>query len=333
MTREELCQSFLDKNGWGMANRTVLAGDASFRTYERLIQNGKTTVLMNSPLSENPDKFVFITHLLEETGLHPPCILAQDLENGFLLLEDFGDNTFSKLLKDGFNEFELYKKGVDTLITLHKNIKLPKTGIIEHNFDRMMFEVSLLINWFGKYMVKGGLSDQACTEFKKIWTPLLNQLEKLPKTLTLLDYHADNLMITPSGDCGVLDYQDARLCSAVYDLMSLLEDERRIVSPTVRQDLINYYFQARPDIDTPFVRSSLPVVAMQRHTKVIGIFTRLCLRDNKKKYLDMIPLVWKLTETHLDNPIFTDYKRWLDKYIPSHYRQSTIIQREFCHET
>ena len=116
MTREELCQSFLDKNGWGMANRTVLAGDASFRTYERLIQNGKTTVLMNSPLSENPDKFVFITHLLEETGLHPPCILAQDLENGFLLLEDFGDNTFSKLLKDGFNEFELYKKGVDTLI-------------------------------------------------------------------------------------------------------------------------------------------------------------------------------------------------------------------------
>ncbi len=333
MTREELCQSFLDKNGWGMANRTVLAGDASFRTYDRLTRNGETAVLMNSPLSEHPDKFVFITYLLEQAGLHPPHILAQDLENGFLLLEDFGDNTFSKLLKEGCDEFKLYQKGVDNLITLQKNIRLPETGIIEHNFDRMMFEVSLLINWFGKYMVKGGLSQQSCAEFKEIWTPLLNQLEKLPKTLTLLDYHADNLMITPTGDCGILDYQDARLCSITYDLMSLLEDERRLVSPTIRQNLINYYFSARPEMDTSFIRETLPVVAMQRHTKVIGIFTRLCLRDKKKKYLDMIPLVWQQTEAHLDNPLFADYKQWLDTYIPKNYRQFPLIQQEIYDET
>ena len=169
------------------------------------------------------------------------------------------------------------------------------------------------------------MSDQAVADFTAVWTPLIQQIETLPKSLCLLDCHADNLMLTPDGACGLLDFQDARFGPCVYDLMSLLEDERRDVSADVRNRLIDRYFAARPSLDTPRIRNMLPVVAMQRHTKVIGIFVRLAMRDKKERYLHLIPFVWQLTERHLNNPLFTDYKKWLDTYIPIAARQ-TVFQ-------
>ena len=144
----------------------------------------------------------------------------------------------------------------------------------------------------------------------------------------MLDYHADNLMMTKAGDCGVLDFQDARLGPVTYDLMSLLEDERRDVSADVRQTLLKEYFRLRPEVDTPAVRAALPLTAMQRHTKVVGIFMRLFQRDRKEKYLSMIPLVWELIERHLDEPVFADYKTWLDTYVPQKYRYTVYQPKE-----
>lgn len=329
MTREEILRHFLDKNGWGNANRTPLASDASFRTYDRLFQNGKSAILMNSPLSENPDKFVFFDELLAKTGICVPQILAKDMENGFILLEDFGDNTFTKLLKENTNEYTLYKMGVDALIKLQKNIVIPQEGIDTYTDEQMLNGVMLLPNWFGKYVLPKGLSEQAIQSFKTIWKKLIEKISLTPKTLVLLDYHVDNLMITPNNDCGVLDFQDARLGPIGYDLMSLLEDERRDVSKETRENLIDYYFEQMPQWDTPEVRETLPIVAMQRHTRVIGLFVRLFSRDRKEKYLRMIPFIWELTERNLNNPIFRDYKVWLDTYIPSEFRAKNLKAEDF----
>lgn len=327
MTREEKLISFLKKYHWETAERIPLASDASLRTYERLILGNNRAILMNSPLSEKPERFVFIDKLLREANVHAPEILAFDPENGFMILEDFGDQTFTRLLQQGTNELDLYRKGIDTLIRVQQKISTPIDGIDSYSFERMISEVSLLPDWFGKYVV-GGLSDRARGSFIEIWGRLLKPLSNLPQSLVLLDYHADNLMITPKGDCGVLDFQDARIGPATYDLMSLLEDERRDVPSSIRKELIEHYFAQRPEIDTPLVRETLSIMTMQRHTKVIGIFVRLYMRDKKEKYLKMIPLVWELTERHLTNPVFADYRKWLDHYIPKKLRHTVFEPQE-----
>ena len=254
--------------------------------------------------------------------------MAQDLENGFLILEDFGNDTFTNLLKKGVPELDLYQKGIDTLIQIQNKATLPKTGISDYSFDRMINGVMMLPNWFGK-AVPGGLTPKAVAEFKAIWCTLLQKLEGLPHTLVLLDYHADNLMITKAGDCGVLDFQDAVMGPVGYDLMSLLEDERRDVSPAVREKLIAHFFNQRPQVDTPAVRNSLSIIALQRHTRVVGIFVRLFLRDKKEKYLRMIPFVWELIERHLNEPVFQDYKNWIDRFIPPIYRHKVLTEKDF----
>ena len=321
MNREESLLSFLQQVGWQKAKRVLLAADASFRSYERLTnETGQTAVLMNAPPPENPGQFIFIDRLLEQAGIRVPRILASDLSNGFVLLEDFGDNTFARLLDRGTSVRDLYARAVDTLTQMQKKIDLSNDGIPAYDFDKMMFEVSLLPDWFGKYAVPGGLSEQSRNEFMALWEPLIRQIQTLPKTLVLLDFHIDNLMITPDEVCGVLDFQDGRIGPAVYDLMSLVEDERRDVSEEIRREMIERYFDARPEVNQPFVRKALDLVAMQRHTKVVGIFVRLCVRDGKDRYLKMIPFVWSLIERHLNQPEFEAYRNWIDKNIPDKLR-------------
>ena len=329
MNRDQALDIFLKKANWNTADKIPLAGDASSRTYVRLRKGNESAILMNSPLSERPDQFVFIDRLLEQTGIRVPKILADDLENGFLLLEDFGNNTFTRLLAQGKDELTLYKSGIDTLINLHRNIVLPPEGISTYSSDRLLNGVTLFANWYGKYAVPGGLSEAAISEFRTLWSDLAKQIEQLPQTLVLMDYHADNLMITPDGACGVLDFQDARIGPLTYDLVSLLEDERRDVSPTVRKELINYYFRQCSEWDTPLVRDTLSLVALQRHTRVIGVFVRLFLRDRKGKYLDMIPLIWQQIESHLDEALFKDYRDWLDRYIPKKIRHTPLKPEDF----
>lgn len=323
MNREESLLSFLRQNGWQTAKRVLLAADASFRSYERLTNEaGQTAVLMNAPSPENPGQFIFIDRLLEKAGVRVPRILAEDLQNGFVLLEDFGDNTFTRLLNQGASVRDLYTRAMDTLIQMQGRIELPNDGIPAYDFDKMMFEVSLLPDWFGQYVLPGGLSARARDEFMNLWEPIIEQIQALPKTLVLLDFHVDNLMITPDEACGVLDFQDGRIGPVVYDLMSLVEDERREVPDKVRREMIERYFKNRPELDQPLVRKSLDLVAMQRHTKVVGIFIRLCVRDGKDRYLKMIPFVWSLIERHLNQPEFAAYKAWIEKNIPTDFRRS-----------
>ncbi len=318
---------FLKNSGWHMAKKSLLAHDASFRWYDRLEkESGETMVLMNAPVGkENPAQFVFVDELLENIGLKVPHIFHRDLENGFLLLEDFGDDTFTKLIYKGHDEKDLYKQALYSLIHLQKNFSSNK-GLREYDWDLMFFEVSLLPLWYIKYVVKKDLSEQDMKEFEEIWQEIYQKINQVPNTLVLLDYHVDNLMITKKGECGLLDFQDARFGPVTYDLASLLEDARREVSSDIQEEMLDLYFKELPEFDTPEFKESYPLMAVQRHTKVIGIFVRLFVRDGKNRYLKHIPFVWTLLEKHLNNPLLIKYKKWLDTHIPQEIRVKIPFQ-------
>ncbi len=319
MSREEQLDTFLQQAGWGDADRALLARDASFRWYDRLNKSGETRVLMNAPKPENPAVFAKVDRLLESVGSTVPHIYAEDFDNGFLLLEDFGDNTFTRLIAKGHDEKELYTRAVTELINIQKKID-GANGLQPYDDELMGFEASLLPDWYIKHVVGTTLSDEAMTEFKALWQELFDIIHTVPNTLNLLDYHVDNLMITPDNRCGLLDFQDARFGPVTYDLASLLEDARRPVPADIQEDMLDLYFKELPQFDTPEFRKSYPLMAVQRHTKVIGIFIRLCVRDGKDRYLKHVPFVWSLLEKHLDNPLLARYKKWLDTYVPTDIR-------------
>lgn len=328
MEREELLHLFLKQHGWDTAKRELLARDASFRWYERLTKENETLVLMNAPIpQENPAQFAFVDEILESKGIKVPHIFARDMENGFLLLEDFGDDTFTRLIAAGVDEENLYRQAIDSLIQIQKQF-MQNPGLTEYNFDLMYTEASLLPLWYVKYVLKKELDDKAMAEYKAVWEELYQKISAVPNTLVLLDYHVDNLMITKDKKCGLLDFQDARFGPATYDLASLLEDARRVVRPDLQDKMKAYYFNAFPAYQTAEFEDSYSLMAVQRHTKVIGIFVRLFVRDNKNRYLKFIPFVWQLLEKHLDQPLLKRYKTWLDTYVPSDVRQKIPFEND-----
>lgn len=326
MERDELLQKFLTQCGWGDAKRCLLARDASFRWYDRLTNGNQSMVLMNAPIpQENPAQFVFVDEILERIGAKVPHIHHRDLDNGFLLLEDFGDDTFTRLIARGANEMDLYRQAVDALIHIQKNIH-DNQGLKEYDFDLMFFEASLLPLWYIRHVVGKEIDSKGMAEFESIWRELYNIIHTVPNTLVLLDYHVDNLMITKDHKCGLLDFQDARFGPITYDLVSLLEDARRPVPEAIQSEMMRYYFEQLPQFNTDAFHESYPIMAVQRHTKVIGIFVRLFARDHKDRYLKFIPFVWSLLEKHLDNPLLARYKKWLDTYVPQEVRHQVPFQ-------
>jgi len=141
----------------------------------------------------------------------------------------------------------------------------------------------------------------------------------------LRDYHVDNLMRlndrTGIAACGLLDFQDAVVGPVTYDLVSLIEDARRDVSPAIAKEVKERYLAAFPDLDPIQFELSMAVLGAQRHAKVIGIFTRLCVRDNKRIYLNHIPRVWCLLESACDHPDLERMQQWFNHYIPTELRQ------------
>lgn len=318
---DPLVQKFLKKNGWENATCQNLGFDASFRWYDRLNQNGKTALLMHAPAPENPAQFICVDQLLASAGLFPPKIWAQDLKNGLVLLEDFGDNTFTRLIQNGENETHLYMRAVDELIKLHQNCPNFPNDFPQFSPQLIQEEVSLLPLWFIKYVVGTEMSAAQLDDFIQIWEILSKKIIRSEQTLVLSDYHIDNLMITPDNRCGILDFQDAVKGPRHYDLISLVEDARRTISPALKKQMTDRYFTAFPQTKKTW-DETFDLVAAERHTRIIGIFIRLCVRDKKPRYLQYIPHVWQLLESHLNNPALTDYKVWLDTHVPDIFRRN-----------
>ncbi len=319
--RETLIQQFLEKSGLGSAQRIALPGDASFRHYERIKNDGESFILMNAPPPmEAVRPFVKAALFLEKNGFSAPHIFIADEENGFLLLEDFGDDLYTAIL-DGNHasslESEIYRRAVEALAALHQ-ITPPDFSVYS---DAMLLrEAKLFTDWYLPY-AEIELGEKAKVEYEEILLTLFASLKKQNPVLVLRDYHADNLIYLPEREgykkVGLLDFQDAVIGSPVYDLVSLLEDARRDVAPALREKIFDYYLSLNQDIDKEIFHTCYSILGAQRNLKIIGIFTRLTVRDGKRRYLYFLPRVWKHLENDLQNPFLAPLKAWLDENIPA----------------
>jgi len=312
--------AFLDTTRWRGIPAVPLAGDASFRRYYRLAGNGGSAVLMDAPPpQEDIGPFVAVAGLLRELGLSAPEVLAQDRAEGFLLLEDFGDDTYTRLLARGADEPALYRLAVDTLVALQRAAGSRGTPeLAPYDIERLLGEAALLVDWYRP------LAGELHEEYLALWRALLPDAVVAPPTLVLRDYHIDNLMLLPNRSgvrsCGLLDFQDAVTGQPSYDLVSLLEDARRDIPGPLRQAMTERYLAAFPALDRQAFLRSAAILSAQRNCKIVGIFTRLWKRDGKRQYLVHIPRVWRLLEADLRHPALTQIARWLDRHLPSETR-------------
>lgn len=327
--RSEQRRAFLADAGWSAAAVAPLAGDASFRRYYRVAANGRRAVLMDAPPAhENVRPFVRIARQLRGLGFSAPEILAADQAGGFLLLEDFGDDTFSRLLRGGADEEPLYRLACDVLIRLHTlpaAVAMPPQ-LPDYDQRRLLDEALLLTDWFLPAVAGGPTPGDVREAYVAAWRAVLPVVTEPPATLVLRDFHVDNLMRLAGRDgiaaCGLLDFQDAVAGSAAYDLMSLLEDARRDVDAAIRTRMLAYYADATGLADRAGFAASFAVLAAQRHAKVIGIFTRLDRRDGKPIYLVHIPRVWRLLERALAEPVLAPVAAWFARHVPAALRRA-----------
>lgn len=320
--REQVIASFLSAAGWGEAKRNLLAGDASFRRYSRLERQGETAMLMDAPPpQEDVRPFLAIANTLRPLGLSSPAILAANTEAGLLLLEDFGDDTYTRLLAKGADETSLYVLAVDVLIALHRHFTPPSApGLPPYDDTRLLNEAALLVDWYLPAITGQTTPESVRKTYLDLWRELFPLARAVPESLVLRDYHVDNLMRLASraglAACGLLDFQDAVLGPVSYDLVSLLEDSRRDIAPELATSMRARYLAAFPSLDRTAFAASFALLGAQRHCKVIGIFTRLDRRDHKPRYLAHIPRLWRLLDQNLRHPALASVKEWFDRHIP-----------------
>lgn len=320
--RAEPRMTFLANAGWAGAKVSVLAADASFRSYYRVQLNERHCVLMDAPPPEEDIRpFVTVARYLGQLGFSAPKVLAEDERRGFLLLEDLGDDTYTKVFDAGGDQGQLYDVAVDTLVHLHElsSAKTAPAEIPPYDMDRLLTEVTLFVEW---YMPAVGmpLAAGALKAYEAAWRMVLAGIAEVRETLVLRDYHVDNLMWLPgrsgTARCGLLDFQDALIGSRAYDLMSLIEDARRDVDHSRADRLIARYVAACGDVRETDLRRDIAILGAGRHAKVIGIFTRLCQRDGKSQYLVHIPRVWRLLEHSLTHPALAPVAAWFAEHVP-----------------
>lgn len=302
---ENKAREFLKAKKLNNCEIKKVAGDASFRSYYRILSPEKNYILMFAPPShEDVKPFIKIDQFLVDNGFFAPKIIAKDIENGFLLLEDFGDETFNRaLLKNSQKEEILYQKACDVLLKIRKT-KNP-SDVAPYNNAVLFREVMLFVDWF--LPMKGiTFSNEQKSEFKHKWFRIFDQLSKENQVLVLRDYHADNLMEIEHG-VGLLDFQDALIGSPAYDLVSLLEDARRDVSVEVKQKILEYYLE-KSGCDRASFLIDYAILSLQRNIKILGIFARLSKRDGKDNYLNFIPRVAALVSSRLRDEIFSEIK-------------------------
>lgn len=304
LDRAALADAFLARTDWRDIPRGPLAGDASNRRYDRLRdpETGQTAVLMDAPPAKGEDirPFVTMARYLSQAGFSAPRILAEDAEHGFLLLEDLGDDLYARVLTCGGDETALYTAATDLLAALHRH---PNPDLAPYDSD-VMGDMAALA--YSKYRTPILGADPAReTAFRSAFDGILRRHVTGPGVVILRDYHAENLLWLPERDgtarVGLLDFQDAMIGHAAYDLVSLLQDARRDVPRAIETAMLGHYIHVTGSNPDAF-GAAYAVLGVQRNLRILGVFGRLCTDYGRPSYVDLIPRVWGHLMRSLDHP-------------------------------
>ncbi len=298
MSREKKLTHWLDSVlGTAHYQQVPLAGDASARRYFRVSVSNKRYVVMDAPPPESCDVFVQLAKQLKEGGLTVPTVIAADLEQGFLVLDDFGDQLYLDALNENTAD-SLYHAAFSALIKIQQcSIKVPF-------FDSalMLEQFSLFEKW---YLHKHkGVTTIDSNLLSAVYEPLMRNITEQPQVLVHRDYHSRNLMLVESQGPGILDFQDAVIGPVTYDLVSLLQDcyiswplEKTHAWVLLFQEQLQKAGLLEAGFSSAQFLKWFDWTGVQRHLKNLGIFARLHYRDNKSQYLHDIPRVLRYIES------------------------------------
>jgi aminoglycoside/choline kinase family phosphotransferase len=330
--RNLLIKNFVNTSGWGAAERNSIAGDASNRRYDRLIHENCSVILMDAPPEKGEDvrPFIAIANHLRKLGFSAPEILEQDVENGFLILEDFGDDLFARVLgADPSLSSQLYSAATDALIELHHT---PAPANLDSYDPTTMSDLaSLAWRWYA-----WGLDQPVepyLTDFQTEFTNCLEKTAADDSVLIQRDYHAENLLWLPGrtgiARVGMLDFQCATKGHPAYDLVSLMQDARRDVPPEIEEEMITRYLTATTMAPDDF-RTAYHVLGAQRNLRILGIFARLTMQAGKSSYLELIPRVWDHLMTDIKHPALAGVADMIRTTLPEPTPENLNTLREKC---
>lgn len=318
--RAQHIDAFLASTQWQSASRAPLAGDASSRKYLRLGPNadGIPAVLMDADpaLGNDVAPFVQITNVLRDMNLSAPKIYAADEPLGLLLIEDLGDALLARVVAaDPSMESELYTAATDVLLDLHSR---PQPELPPYDTELMTDRAVLAYDWYAAHSGTPA-SQTARAEFVQAMSDLLDGIGA-PSVLIQRDYHSENLLWLPdrkgTARIGLLDYQDALLGHPAYDLVSLLKDARRDVTPATENAMIAHYI-AQSDWEDANFRNAYHRLGLQRNLRILGVFARLSLHFGKAHYVDLIPRVWEFILRDLKEPANASIADILTRDLPA----------------
>ena len=338
-------RDFLDEAGYRSATRRHLTGDASIRAYEHIHIGGERFVLMDSPrhtpgpiladgkyyqqiahIAEDVQPFIAVGKYLLSLGLRAPAMYETDIEQGILLIEDLGSD--SVLSEEGVPIAERYRESAACLALMHGQAferDLPVTEGIVHrvpDFDRdaMQIEVSLLTDWYLPWKRGTPASDAERRDYVAIWDRLIESLATADHNLVLRDFHSPNIIWRPDATgtdrVGIIDFQDAMIGPAAYDVAALVQDARVDMPEDLAEEVLDHYLALRARDEgfdrTRFVRD-WHVMAAQRNCKLVGLWVRLMQRDGKPAYMRHMPRTFRNLEGALAHPDLAPLRDWCRK--------------------
>ncbi|MEZ5843567.1 MAG: tRNA (adenosine(37)-N6)-threonylcarbamoyltransferase complex ATPase subunit type 1 TsaE [Hyphomicrobiaceae bacterium] len=327
----------------GDARITYLQGDASPRAYARLERpDGSSAILMDAPpmpdgppvegglpysriahLAEDVAPFVEIARHLAAVDLSVPAILADDLADGLLLIEDLGDLTFARALASGASQETLWQAALDPLTRLTGTP--PPAHLAVYDTRALTIECRLVLDWMWPALHGSPPTETVRRAFADAWHPSIDRVAGRPEGIVIRDYHSPNLMWLPDREAhrrvGILDFQDAVAGPPAYDVVSLLQDARLDVAADLERALLDRHIAGLAAsgrlADSHAFRADYAILGAQRAAKILGIFVRLSRRDGKHGYLAHLPRISDYLERNLAHPALADVRRWFDVHLPA----------------
>ena len=310
-----------------------ISGDASYREFYKIEKNSISTILVKANKNKFRNLIIYaaVNELLIKNKINAPKLIQEYFADNMMEIKNLGSYSFLDYIKNKKNKFDDYKKLIELIIKLQKinlkkNIKFKnnKIRIREYNLSELHKESDLFFDWYLKDNGKKKEFQKNKSKIKKELNILYKKLFFQKRCFVHRDFHVSNIMIK-NKKIGLIDSQDALKGNLLYDVASLIDDVRIKLSQKLKSSLFNYYLsktkKIKKDKEKLLAKNDFDILSVQRNLKILGIFVRLCKRDNKKNYLKYLSYTWQLLELRLQNPIFINLKYLLDKAIPKKNRK------------
>ena len=306
-----------------MKNLTKINGDASFRDFFRKKKNDSSSIIIFAKKEKLKNLIIYdcINKIFIKNGILAPVLYSQNYDKHYIEIQDFGDKTIFKILrKKKNNKFYYFKKAIKLLNQIQsindtevKNFKKKIYKVPKYKDKILIKEANLFCDWYIKKNLSKIKRNKFSKEFHKIIKFLISNLKLKNNVFVHRDFHVSNLMLVKN-QIGVIDSQDALIGNRAYDLASLIDDVRFKTSQKFKEKIFNFYIKEQKKLQISHFKNDFDILSILRNLKIIGIFTRLAMRDGKKNYLKLIPHTWKLINMRINgNFLFEDLKKLLKK--------------------